>query len=228
MAVTATALTAGGSTIGASTYDTASLTPSANKLVLIAIARGSGTQAISSVASDGLTWVEVANFTFSAGYEVAVYRAMGASPGTDTITITFAAGVNGVAWVVAEFGGVNTGGTNGSEAVVQSVTNSGTSQTPNATLSAFSSVDNATWAVGATYVGTTQVYTAGTGFTLVNALGAGGGQIDCRDEFRNDNDTTATFATGTNAGWGVVAIELKAVVSAAAMAGRSMTTLGYT
>ena len=68
---------------------------------------------------------------------------MGASPSSGAITITFGANQSNCGWSLNEFDGIDTGGTNGSGAIVQAVPNtvaSGTSLT--ITLSAFGNANN--------------------------------------------------------------------------------------
>ncbi|MEK9137182.1 MAG: hypothetical protein AAB393_08670, partial [Bacteroidota bacterium] len=125
--VSATNLTSGGSANAAqSSYSTASITPSANKLILLAVAYytdGAGAT-ISSVTGNGLTWVQVASTSFISNYyKLYLFRAMGSSPSTGAVTINFSVSdIYTVAAAVNEFGTVETSGTNGSGAIVQSAT----------------------------------------------------------------------------------------------------------
>jgi len=101
----------------------------------------------------GLTWVQVATVTWdtSAIKRVTIFRALGASPRAGALTADFG-GVaqTGCHICVVEFGSVDTSGTNGSGAVVQSGTNSGTASTSvTVTLAALTGSDNAVWMAAA-------------------------------------------------------------------------------
>lgn len=84
-------LTQGTSTTA--TFDTASITPTANAQVFVAIARAnSAAPAPASgeitVSGCNLTWVEVAHITYASRRALFVFRGTGASPTTDNVTIT--------------------------------------------------------------------------------------------------------------------------------------------
>lgn len=211
MPVVEAPLTSGGtSSAGLSTATTASITPTANRLVLAAIhSEPSGTPATQpTLTGCGLTWVVVQSLEFTAGARLTVFRALGASPTSGTLTFDFAGQTQiYVAWSIAEFGNVDTSGSNGSGAVVQSGKSSGTSTTPLVTLSAFGSTDNATYGAEGTFPKTP--VSAGSGFTLIhNAGNDPGTTISCGTEWKNTNDTTVDFTTSGNQ-WGCVGLEIK-------------------
>lgn len=210
MAITATSLTSGGDNVSKTSYSTASITPSANKLILLWIASYSS-NAPSSITGNGLTWVLVDSRL--AAYGVALYRAMGASPTTGAITINYASSPTRLTWGVAEFSGVDTSGTNGSGAIVQSASNeSHNTGALTVTLAAFGSASNATFGCFGSGSGMTE----GSGFTAVNSGSTGGGggdEVRSFGEFRSDNDTTVDI-TGSASYWeGGVAIEIKAAAT---------------
>lgn len=121
MAVTPTHLTTGSSTTNTTSYTTASITPTANQLVLIAVMPTvtSGTTPTMTVSGTGLTWVQ--ENTSTPGFRtMVVFRAMGASPTAGALTITAAASVTSCLWSVVQFDGIDTTGTNGSGAIAQS------------------------------------------------------------------------------------------------------------
>lgn len=128
MAITASNLTAGGSLTDSQTYDTASVTPGANRLVLVSVGirnYGAANLGTISLSGNGLTYVEVATITYSSIAaplsRLSIFRGMGASPSAGAITITVSGtGQNSCAWSVDEFAGTDTSGTNGSGAIVQS------------------------------------------------------------------------------------------------------------
>lgn len=130
MAITATNLTSSLSGTDTQSYDTASVAPGANRLVLVSVAirtytaGGAGTI---SLSGNGLTYVQINSVDYSnvasAKSRLAIFRAMGASPSAGAITISITGSDNSAcAWSVDEFDGVDTSGTNGSGAIVQNNT----------------------------------------------------------------------------------------------------------
>ncbi len=206
MAITQTVLTSSANTTDATSWTTASISPTANRLVLAAVSSSlAAGPAVPTLTGNGLTWVQVNSRTYAGNRRVTVFRAMGASPTTGTVVIDFA-GVTqlAAAWIFSEYDGVDTSGTNGSGAIVQSVIATGTSAAPAATLAAFGSTSNATY--GAFSVNNTSGFTGEFAEVAdVNVSGLG----SLMAEWRNDNDTSVT-ATCTSGDWGVVAIEIKA------------------
>lgn len=169
-AITSTNLTSGESGTTTSTYTTASITPSANKLILISIYHRKGSSGVPTptVSGNGLTWVQVLREVNSDEQVVTIFRAMGASPTTGPVTIDFA-GTNEIqaVWSVNEFGNVDQTGTNGSGAVVQSKgfhEAVGNTTATTITLSAFGSANNASY--GSLRAGNS--ITAGSGETALS------------------------------------------------------------
>jgi len=124
MAFKVTNLTAGTDTTDDSDSITASITPSANKLILLTVSsRADAVQpTISSISGNGLTWVEIGHSDYDASgsrRSIFLYRAMGASPSSGAVTITWGGTQTAKAWVIDEISGVDTSGTNGSGAIVQ-------------------------------------------------------------------------------------------------------------
>lgn len=215
MTISASALTVGGSSTDTSSYATASITPTANRLVLVLVTNfrslGASTP---TLTGNGLTWVQVATVAYAAGGDRAtVFRAMGAAPTTGAITIAFG-GVTQLAcaWSVIEFGGVDTGGTNGSAAVVQSATNSVAAGTSlGVTLAAFGSANNGAYAGFGTSQSTSAITPDG-GWTEVHDQGLSGDQGRIETQWRVDPDTSAAASWGLSADAGGVALEIKAFV----------------
>jgi hypothetical protein len=141
--VTAAVLDEGSATGTISAQATNSVTPSANKLLLLTVVTATvgGAATPSSVTGNGLTWVAV-NDVAAGNVRVTVYRSMGASPSAGAVTINYGVAQTNVLWQVAQFSNVNTTGTNGSGAVVQSAVGSANSPTVTATLAAAPSLAN--------------------------------------------------------------------------------------
>jgi hypothetical protein len=220
MAVSQFTLTHSASLSNATSYNTASITPTANRLVLVAVAHHTTTvtpPTTPTLSGNGLTWVQVATITYNTlatpHCRVTVFRAMGASPTSGTVTISFGSdGQNNCAWSIDEFDGVDTSGTNGSGAVVQSNTNNASSTSVSITLSAFGSTNNATY--GAFGCGSNGItWSVGSGFSALDSHPSGVEDENLLTEWRTDNSTTVNAsATGTSS-IGGVGLEIKAAVA---------------
>lgn len=217
--ITQNALDANISTDG-TTITTASVSPGSNRLILAGFVFSFLSVVASapacSVAGNGLTWVQIANRVFrqsGANYWqcLYLYRALGASPSSGTITAT-SDGFYHAAYAVSEFIGIDTSGTNGSGAIVQSATNWGDGVgSLTVTLSSFSNANNATYGLFTASAGTQLTFTPGTGFTEIHDTGQDYASIGT--QWRNDNDTSvdSTFS-GTASGSAGIAVEIKAAL----------------
>lgn len=218
MAITSALLTSGESAADATSYQTASITPSANKLILLAVTSreaGSDPADTPTISGNGLTWVQVAGRDNTSDVNNAlrttVFRAMGAAPSAGVVTITFVATQRNCVWSVVEFGGVDTSGTNGSGAIVQSANNGANNAASLlVTLAAFSGLGNATFGAFGTIADATSL-AVGTGFTQLHQERATGEVTRMLTEWRSDNDTSvdASISAGTT-DWAAVAVEIKA------------------
>ena len=212
-------LTSSLDTTDLSTYATASITPTPNALILIAVASriaagvGGGPQA-ATVTGCGLTWVQVkTEVTFGAtpNRKMTLLRAMGAAPTTGALSIDF----NGetqtqAAWSVVEFVGARTGGTNGSTALVQSGSaNDGgvLGTTAITTLSAFESSSHI--AFGAVCVTGAVVggITPGSGFTEIHEVATSENGTTFETEYKKNDVTVDATWTGNNS-WFEIACEV--------------------
>ena len=123
MAITKANLTSGGDATNLNAYPTASITPSANKLIIAVIGnvRGTVPATIPTLSGNGLTWVQIeTKLNAAENRRITMFRAMGSSPSAEAITIDFGGvGQNNCSWSIFEFDGVDTTGTNGSGAVGQ-------------------------------------------------------------------------------------------------------------
>lgn len=216
-AISATQLTT--KTVVSSTSLTSNTyTPSANKLILISIAQRTNISVEPNqptVSGNGLTWELVNTVMYDTTpttlKRVSVYRAMSSSPTTGKATVDCGEQQQtDIDISIAEFDGVDTSGSNGSGAIVQSVTNTATGTTSlTVPLSSFSSVNNATYA--AFGLAAQRSTTPGDGFTALHNQYSPSYAIASSSIFRNDNDTSADITfSGTAAEVGGVAIEIKA------------------
>ena len=225
MAIAQNPLTSGSSDTNATSYATASVTPASNALVLIAVASiltGSVPPA-PTLSGNGLTYVQVATVAFStiaaSRVRLTLFRALGASPSAGAITIDFDTEIQAAcAWAVSEFSGVNTGGTNGSAAVVQSATDrvndDATQQTLTVTLAAFAdAVNNATY--GTFSQSANNLFDPGTGFTQIHDVAASTPQVGVFTEWKSGGDTSVDAGESVDGadGLGGIAIEIGAAVA---------------
>lgn len=195
----------------ATSYTTASVSPTANHLVLLAVHNNaSGTAGTPTASGNSLTYVQIATVTYSGNSNrVTLFRALGGSPSSGAITIDYGGSTQQAAiWAVIDCANVDTSGTDGSGAIVQSLTNTGAAVTSlTITLSAFGSTNNATFGAFGHAVGND--VTAGSGFSELTDTSATAPVDTLFTEFRNNNDTTVDASISASTQWGGVAIEIK-------------------
>ncbi len=111
------------STTDATTFASASITPTANRLQLAVIVstRAAGSIATPTASGCGLTWVQVATQDLSFLRRVTIFRALGASPTTGQVTFSFG-GQTQDSFIAAMFevADADTSGVDGAGAIVQS------------------------------------------------------------------------------------------------------------
>lgn len=220
-AVTAQHLDIQSYTNTASSYNTASVSPSANKLILVAVFNNvsSGTPNEPTLSGNGLTWTLVATTVEGTG-RVSIFRALSSSaPSAGAITVSCGGqNQNRCSIAVAQFENVKRGGTNGANAVVQSTSGS-SSGVNNLTinLSAFGNANNATY--GFVRCNHQQNISSGSGFTELGEKNTadGGGNSSIQHQFKNTSDTSVDWTmatTGNNIGRAVeIAISLVPTVT---------------
>lgn len=213
---TFTSLGSGGLGVdGASSVATTPVTLTANRLCLLTII---------SAFNNGNTptcpgWTLVTTAQYGTIARMTVLRRMVTSDLTGTHTYDFAGqGQYFTKWAISQSSAsVDTSGTNGSGAIVQSATNGAVQPAPttnglsvSATLSAFASPYNSTFAVfGGSYASATP--TAGSGFTQLTTAGVGSFAYALITEFKASNDTVADATwSGVADVWVGAALEIKA------------------
>lgn len=215
MTITRTALTAGATSDPTFSDSSASITPSANKLVLCVIetkASPGNTPTAPALSGNGLTWAEVVTI-ISSDRMLTLFRALGASPTAGAVTINYNEQQTGTRWRLLEMGNVDTSGSNGSGAVVQSASEfQGTTSTPDITLAAFGSATNGALAVMAAY-GAFVDLTEGSGWTLdFNTSNGVLGGLGI--EWRADSDTSVDGTWSASSNGQILAIEIKEAAAA--------------
>lgn len=192
-------------------YVTGSWTPTANSVAFLAVASelAAGADYPTSIAGNGLTWVNITNL-WNGNRSLAVYAAVvGGSPSAGAITVTFGTTQKNCAVVAKTISGLLLTTT-----PVQSVTATGSSTTRSATLAAFANPNNVTLAFASAAENAAQ--TVGSGFT---SLGTAFGSTEATSVIAESKvNDLAPSATGGNATWGMIALEFpaaKPVVSTA-------------
>ncbi|HEX9060863.1 MAG TPA: hypothetical protein VF941_11845 [Clostridia bacterium] len=208
MSVVASNLTSISTLTSASSYNSSSISPVANALILVSVESlfSTGTPNTPTVTGTSMTWVQV-NTEFDGSHlRVTVFRSLSAAPGSGALTIDFSAQAqHDVNISIDQFTGVNTTGTNGSGAVVQSVIGTGTSTTPSVTLSAFASVSNYAYGTMGVEAGGVTV-TKGASFTELTNLA--NGSTGSETEYAK-NQTTVNWSMTSNT-YAAVALEIAA------------------
>ncbi len=221
MVIAATALTSGNSGTNATSYATASVTPAADRLVLLAVmgSHASGSN-VPTVTGNGLTWVQVKTAPLDESGEgsffrrITVFRAMGGSPSSGAITVDFGGQTQlRCLWSVVEYSGIDTGGTNGSAAIVQSVSNDNNGAVAGSwsiTLASFAdAINNAGY--GVLGLSTRQNITPGTGWTeLHEEITPSGEDCTLQTQWQLGEDTTCDWSGWISSRPAAIAIEIAA------------------
>lgn len=215
MAVAATNLTTVAAGLSAASYTTGSTSPGANNLELLSVySIAAATPNIPTITWNGATWTQVATQIDSSSLRrITLFRSLTASPTSGTGTIAFGGQTQmGVCWSYIECTGMNTSGTNGAGAIVQSVTNNtaGNATSLTVTLAAFSSASNATFGAFGIPLNTASQPTAGSGFTRLGQANQASTNTAIGTEFNSGNDTTVDMTSGAaSIPWVGIAVEIK-------------------
>jgi len=205
MAVTALNLTSGAGS--GTSANTASISPAANKLILVSVRNGlAGTPNEPTITGASMTWVKIATAFDGVNNRVTIFRGLSASPSSGALTIDCGGqSQSAIGWSVDQFTGIDISGTNGSGAIVQSntATLNGSASSITVTLSAFGSSNNATY--GAAFWGP-EGPTAGANFTSL------AGASNMTAQWANNPQTSVNWTFGSNSSQGdAVAVEIKIV-----------------
>lgn len=218
MAITNTALTAFATDTDATSFVTASITPTTNRLALAWVLNDiiGGTPNVPTLTGCNLTWVLVDGFTLAVDGTIRLnlFRALSATPTTGAVTIDCGGQSTDLCIaLISEFDGITTGGTNGSAAIVQVAHAEGTGTTALVTLAAFASALNGTAA--GMFAGGTATVAPGSGFTEIHEATTTVTARIGQSEWRADNDTTADMTWTGSTPWGIIGVELAAASSVA-------------
>lgn len=221
MALAASSLVSSGSTTDGSSFTTGSITPTAYALVLafISFSRDDSTEPVlpTTVSGNGLTWTLITNsdqyFKSSGGTsreKCALYRGMAAAPTAGGVTFNFGVQtITSITWQVSQITAVDTTGTNGSGAIVQTTTNTESGNAPSiTTLAAFGNSGNRPF-VGMTQNNATDSYAVEASWTLLAHTSIGTPGIASAVGFRSDTTDTTTDWTANTGSGAQIAIEVK-------------------
>jgi hypothetical protein len=197
MAIAGSNLTTNSNVTPAASYNTASISPGSNRLILAAVLASddaAATPPTLTLSGNGLTWVQVRRYVIDSETSFSLFRAMGASPSSGAVTISSdVTTFHSALWTISEYDGVDTGGTNGSAAVGNTADNAGASVTGlTVTLPAFGSANNGTYGAFIFFDGSSYNIDPGSGFTenAENTLALGGAYyVVIQSEWKASNDT---------------------------------------
>lgn len=210
-------LTSGQDTDGNSSATTASISPTANALILVSLVienTSSTNPTDPSLSGNGITWTLVNSSLYDSSStsrrKVFVFKGLSASPSSGAISITLGEAEAGVLWSVDQFIGVNT-----SSPVVQSGHNEDESTSVSSitvTLSAFAKSSNMGFGAFGDATGSL-THTAGSGFTKYGDVNASSPGIGLFTEANSLNDNTVDGSLSANDFIGAVALEINAATS---------------
>lgn len=203
-----------------SSKGTNSISPTANSLVLVSVISfiGASLPNAPTVTGCNVTWDQVLTLPDAASrFRLTVLRSLGTyTPGA--LTIDFGGQTqDAINYGIDQFTGVDTTGSNGANAIVQSATQllTGSNTSITITLGAFSDVNNATW--GVVGVNSALGITEGSGFTQLDYHA---GNQTLQTEWKSTNDTSVDFSWASNADKkNGAAIELKIAPTGTGAAG---------
>lgn len=172
MAFTVANKIAQGFTSPGATSATSSWTPAANHLYLLWAFQNSNaaTTNAPTASGNGITWVQVATFQFNTSNEsrLTLLRGMVASPSAGATTVTWnTSPVEGGVVIIDDWDGIDTSGTNGSGAIVQSTTGTGTTTSASFSFGSVTSGNAVTAAFANGSANGATNDTVGSGFTKV-------------------------------------------------------------
>lgn len=192
MALSFTNLTVNGSTSNTNSFNTASISPTANRLVLVTVTNAF-TSNTPTVTGASMTWELAGTYLRSTNdFRISVFRAMSSSPGSGALTISFSSNQTRTTWSVNQSGADIALGANGANAIVQSVGGETAASNSGLTLNlaAFSNVANG--AFGAVREGGNAGITPGSGFTELSENTSTPDAV--QTQYKATNDTSVDWS----------------------------------
>jgi hypothetical protein len=211
-----TRLTSGNSRVNAKVCTTASIAPGANALVTVAVLGHNGTAASPrpTISGGGMAaWTQVATVAFDGvatpHKRLTVFRALSSSPGSGPLRITFTTTQSNCEWIVSQWKGIETSGTNGGNAIAQAASARGDNVTGLVvTLGAFAAPGNVAYGVVGVRRSTAGI-TPGAGFTEIAERPSGETPPSDLQAERSAGDRTID-ARWSRANGGALGLEIKA------------------
>jgi hypothetical protein len=211
-----TRLTSGNSRVNAKVCTTASIAPAANGLVTVAVLGHNGTAASPrpTISGGGMAaWTQVATVAFDGvatpHKRLTVFRALSSSPGSGPLRITFTTTQSNCEWIVSQWKGIETSGTNGGNAIAQAASARGDNVTGLVvTLGAFAAPGNVAYGVVGVRRSTAGI-TPGAGFTEIAERPSGETPPSDLQAERSAGDRTID-ARWSRANGGALGLEIKA------------------
>lgn len=190
MAIVATHLITDGTDTDDTSFNTASITPTSGRLLLVAIGSsvGAGSPNIPTLSGGSLSFTQIRTATVTTVYRLTLFAFIGKGQAS-TINIAFAGQTQTAClWTFSEFREAGTDGVNGNGGIVQTAQDVGSSHTSfSVTLGAFSSLLNATY--GCVLKVSTNGTTPGDGFTELGEKVVSVPTLSIQSEWKNSNDT---------------------------------------
>lgn len=199
---------------GSSTsYNTASVTPTGNALLVLHVSYGITATAVapSSISGLGLTWVLVESVNIpNNNVGSALYRAQGASPGSGAITIAFAAAPSNLTYRLFQATDVPIGN-NGADAVGSSGNVAIANANASFTLSPSPAGSSTILSTIAYNAGTANVMTPGSGYTKIGTDGDAPSTPSHQSSsaYRDTGSSTVDWTTTNASGKSVLGMEIK-------------------
>lgn len=191
-----------------------------SKLYLVsAYFRGGITPAISGITGGGITWVLEKSYQVGSPPAAFVFRGLVTSGATtEALTITNTGSPTSAKYSIDEFGGIDTSGTDGSGAIVQSAGNGGSAASGSITLASFAdATNNAAYGVFGHSGNASEVTdvdtTPGAYTELSDNIDVVNPDMSMGVEWRIGEDTAVSASWFSDINWAGVAIELRAAAA---------------
>jgi len=192
----------------------------ANKLYLLGVTSGRGggnpAPATPTVTQTGVTWVKVLDHTYTAESDEAVYvfrTIVGGAVTGENIVVAFGGTtMANISISLDEFSGIDTSGSQGSGAIVQSLGNDGADSNSIAvTLSAFADADNRPYSATRATDGFITSFTPDLDTELyeVNQDGNNWAHVQWDSSTADNTITVTPVGAAAVDSWGIIGVEIK-------------------
>ncbi len=208
---TLTILTQNQSSTDGTSVATAAFTPTANQVCIAIVAAFSAVSLTTPTASgNSLTWDAIGSVSYDVNRQITAFRAQGGSPSNGALTFDWGAIVQtSFIWVVLQYAGADTSGTNGSGAVPQFKTASTTGTSLSVTLD--NALANPTASTTLVAVGSAStIATPDVDFTQIFERNVSTNTHRLLGQVATTNQLTCTTTVAGSQALGAIAIEIKA------------------